>query len=477
MFGLQRFFRGRRNQTSDTSEVARTEPLVRNGGGPANEPDMRDRIDASRSAIAPATSLSSYEGCVEQRSTRHIAGWMVNLANPLEHPEFEVGIADKTERIIAHDRADRDTRWLQTAPANRAAHGFHLVLLNNISEAECDRLFVRPVGGGQPIPNAAHQQARYRPIRHVALDVVDNCNLRCPFCVYDYRNVHRTNFMTDEVFDAAIRLMPYVGTGHFWLSCLHEPTMHPRFASLIERIPWEYRSNTFYTTNLSRRMPQEYYDTLGRSGLDFINVSIESRDPVIYERMREGARHRIFTENWEQLLAACKSGSAPPALGYIIMAYRSNLAEIPDLVAHLREEKDASFIDIRYTYDMAHIPDEFKQVEFLNHHEWRWLQSELAQYPSHEVHLSLPPALAAPPLSKTSLPPAPTAPPPLPTIVPGEFEFRVSYDGAVCVSPIYSSNRPDVVPDLAKTNIMDIHDAVEFILSLDTKLCGSVPKE
>jgi molybdenum cofactor biosynthesis enzyme MoaA len=452
MLELGAIFRRKRYHVPDTVP-ARMEASAQNGESPAHESGMRGRTDAITSA---APGLASYQGCVEQRSTRHIAGWIVNSARPLEYPEFEVVIADrKPEIILARGRADRGARWLKTAPAD--AHGFHLVLPNNISETNRNQLIVRPVGGGQPIPNAAHQQARYRPIRHVALDVVNNCNLRCPFCVYDYTKTHRTNLMSEEIFDAAIRLLPYVGVGHFWLSCLHEPTMHPRFASFIERVPWEYRSNIFFTTNLTRRMPQEYYDVLGRSGLDFINVSMESRDPVVYQRMRKGARHRTFVENWEKLLAACKSGSAPPKLHYIVMAYKSNLTELPGLVAYLREERGASFVDIRYTFDMKHISKEFKEAEFLSYSEWRWLQSELAQYPAHEVHLSLPRSVAS------------SENPNSDTIVPGEFEFRISYDGKVCVSPIYSANRPDVVPDLAESNILDIHDPVTFLLVLDSK--------
>jgi molybdenum cofactor biosynthesis enzyme MoaA len=474
MLGLGAIFRGKQNSAPDTPSAARAEASVENGRGPGG---VRDGIDPVMSAAPRAIWPRSYQGCLEQRSTRHVAGWIVNPASPLEHPELEVIVANRrVEIIVARGRADRDARWLQTAPPDGAAHGFHLVLPNSISEAERDHLIVRPVGGGHPIPNAAVQQTRYRPIRHVALDVVDNCNLRCPFCVYDYSNTHRTHLMSVEIFDAAIRLMPYVGVGHFWLSCLHEPTMHPRFANLIERVPWEYRSNIFFTTNLSRRMPQEYYDVLGRSGLDFINVSIESRDPVIYERMREGARHSTFMNNWEQLLAACRSGSAPPKLHYIIMAYKSNLTEIPGLVGHLRDERRASFVDIRHTFDMQHISKEFKQAEFLNYREWRWLQSQLAQYPTHEVHLSLPRWVASTvdsdPTNSDVVPMQSRPPVTLPTILPGEFEFRVSYDGTVCVSPIYSTDRPDVIPDLAQSNILDIHDPVEFLLAVDSKVAS-----
>jgi len=331
---------------------------------------------------------------------------------------------------------------------------------------ERNRLAVPPVGGGPQSSVVEPQQKDFRPIHHFAMDIVDNCNLRCPFCLYDYQNTHRTNVMSDEVFDAAIRLIPFVGEGHFWLSCLHEPTMHPQFARFIERIPPEHRGNVFYTSNFARRMPAAYYDVIGRSGLAFINVSIESRDPTIYEHFRKGARYPIFMESWEQLLAACRAGTAPPKLRYIIMAYKSNMTEIPELIAYLREERDAAFIDVRYTYDEAHIDADFKRQEYLDASEWLWLKSALAQYPASELSVCPPPGLcdpAAHPANQGTEGSEDYA------VTQGEYEFRVSWSGRLCVAPIYRANRPACVPDLLETNIANIEDPVQFFHALGSE--------
>ncbi len=487
MFGIKRLFSNRSRDVPRSSAAS---------------------LQAPPPAVRPA-----YQGLVEQLSTRHVAGWMVDPARPGEAPDFEVVLTGgPAPMIIAEGRAARQTDWLAHPPSSGPAHGFHMVLPANLSESERQRLRVRPAGGGPALAHAKHPQQDYKPIRYAALDIVDNCNLRCPFCLYDYATTHRTNTMSDEVFDAAIRLMPYVGEGHFWLSCLHEPTMHPQFASMIERIPAEFRSNIFYTSNLSRRMPQEYYDVLGRSGLNHLNVSIESRNPELYERMRKGAKHRIFMESWEKLLAACQSGPNPPKIRYIMMAYKSNLREIPELVAYLRDERMASFIDVRYTFNMSHIDGAFKQEEFLDPEEWHWLAAQLGHYPPSEVNLSLPPGLPPhggapqpelpepaaalptaalptaalpaaepPPPVPEAAPPAPepapfaAAPEPAPAvpsghrpvIQPGVFEFRVSYNGKACIAPIYAAHRPDAVPDLTEINILDLHDPVDFLRSLD----------
>ena len=76
-------------------------------------------------------------------------------------------------------------------------------------------------------------RTRFEPISHVAMDIVNNCNLRCPFCVYDYANTHNTRFMSEATFESALRLIPYVTDGNFWLSCLHEATLHPTLVTIL----------------------------------------------------------------------------------------------------------------------------------------------------------------------------------------------------------------------------------------------------
>ena len=98
-----------------------------------------------------------------------------------------------------------------------------------LTEPEREHIEVRPVATGLPLQLDPALQTRWEPIRFVAMDIVNNCNLRCPFCVYDYEGVNTTKLMKDEVFDAVLRLLPLIGQECLWLSCLHEPTMHPQF--------------------------------------------------------------------------------------------------------------------------------------------------------------------------------------------------------------------------------------------------------
>jgi hypothetical protein len=400
-------------------------------------------------------------GYLAERSTRHVAGWVYQPDAPNERVDFEVVCTlPGAERTIARGRAAHYHRLLELQGMGDASYAFRVLFTEPVTEAERDHIEVRPLATGRAIPQDPNLRSRWEPIKFVAMDIVDNCNLRCPFCVYDYANVHTTNLMSDEVYEKALTLLPLVGAEQFWLSCLHEPTMHPKLTEFITRIPREHRDNIFYTTNLARRMRPDYYETLADSGLHHVNISIESRDPAIYERMRKGARFRIFMESWDQLVRAFEQGSAPPRLHYVVLAYKSNLREIPELVEYLRNERRGAIIDVRHTFDQPHIPTEFKAAEYLDEDEWKWLQAELARYTADQVVLSLPSALV----------------PPTPIAVKSEsrhlrqegaFCMRLTYDGTMMIYPAMADETLPVNPDDAHvSNIKDLGDPAAFFAAL-----------
>ena len=230
-------------------------------------------------------------------------------------------------------------RYLRNCRSAMAATDSVSCSPNHLRNRNVTTVIVRASRTQTALELAPELRTVFEPVSHIAMDIVNNCNLRCPFCVYDYSNTRSTKVMSEDTFDSALRLIPYVTDGNFWLSCEHEATMHPALLHFIEKIPRQWRRKVMYTTNLARPMPTAYFDALAESDLHHLNISLESLNPEIYERMRKGARWRIFAKNWDTLIAACQSGSAPPRLRYNIMAYRSNLSEIPQLVEYLRNER------------------------------------------------------------------------------------------------------------------------------------------
>ena len=435
------------------------------------------RTRAPETAASPPPIMQAqpagHLGMLDQVSGHHVEGWVTSRSQPASRVEYEVVLSGENE-ILARGVADQFRHGLHAAGIGDGAHGFHSRLPRLLDEQERGRVIVRPVRDGAPLLRATPVIAGFEPVLHIAMDIVDNCNLRCPFCIYDYANTNVTHFMSDESMDAALRLLPYVRDGEFWFSCLHEPTMHPKLTSFIDKVPPQYRIKLFYTTNMAKRMPASYYTWLADSGLHHINISIESLQPELYERMRKGARHRIFREGWDALMLAMEHGSALPRLRYVVMVYKSNLRELPEMVRYLLEERRAWQVELRYTFDVPHLPPEFREREFLDPGEWLELRDALAAFPTDRVLLLMPPA--GPPPAGEASPDAAAAVVASPEgivasprpVIADYYMLRMSWDGSLRVFGVLAESRNDqaIEVQLADMNIRDIGDPMAFLDSL-----------
>lgn len=228
-------------------------------------------------------------------------------------------------------------------------------------------------------------------IEYIAADIVNNCNLRCPFCLVDYSGVKKTDLMTEETFRSLLRLAPAAPEGTFWISCLHEPTLHPKLGEFIEMIPREQRRKFWFTTNLARPLPAALIETFATSGFHHINISLDTLDDELFAFLRKHGKLKTFRQNLDLLVDAFRRTPGAPAIRYITMAYRSNLHEIPGMVRWMNESALASQIEIRYTFNAAPISDEFRQEQFLTRDEWQTLDRALREQPYTNYLLIQPP--------------------------------------------------------------------------------------
>jgi MoaA/NifB/PqqE/SkfB family radical SAM enzyme len=437
----------------------------------------------------PLERAPKFQGFVNERSINHVAGWVRNRFDPAERVTFEVAVITQgEERVIERGTADSFYTALAQQSVEDAFHGFQLIFKTPITEAERDAVIVRPVGNQTPLQLSPRLLTSFELLSFVAMDIVNNCNLRCPFCLFDYADTRSTRFMPEETFDSALRLIPHVNDAGFWLSCLHEPSLHPDFLRLIDRIPRQWRRKVMFTTNLAKRMPDSYYEALADSGVFHINLSLESLTPAIYEKFRKGARWPIFKENWDKLINAWKAAPAPPRLRYIIMAYQSNRAEIPALVKYLREERLAWQVEVRYTYEMSHIPENFVESEYLHGPEWDWLAAQLAGYSNEEVLLIQPLKVLETESSATALSPLQSStshvtvtPEPAdritarPTIHPAAFEkkpelplnIEVEWDGEITICGKW--DHPSERKRLAAKNIKDVDEPYDYLVAISNE--------
>lgn len=220
----------------------------------------------------------------------------------------------------------------------------------------------------------------FLPIKLVAMDITNNCNLRCPFCVTDYSGIRRTFNMEQSVYERLLELVPFVrDEGHFWLSCGNEPTLHPKFLDFIDLVPLAFRKKVAFCTNLARPLKDDYLERLANSGVFRISISMDSMSDPSFTLLRRGGRLRIFRDNIERFAKHLQASAAPPKIEVITMGFKSNYDEIPDMIRWTQENLNAFDHSVRYAWQAAHQDQAFMEREQLDHADWDRLEARLAR--------------------------------------------------------------------------------------------------
>lgn len=306
--------------------------------------------------------------------TNTIVGWALDLSAPDRRLVVECLYGD---RVLATGIADQPREDVRQTGLGDGYCGFRLTPDWDASREAGDAVVRVRVQGTHHVIG---HEVRLDPeafLWLVAADVVDNCNLRCPFCLYDYSTVTKTHLMSETTFAKLASLARAVPAGQFYISCLHEPTLHPRLNDLLALIPGDVRHKVFFTTNLARPLKDADFEAWARSGLHHINVSLDTLVPERFAVLRKFGRFDVFTANLDRLADTFRRVPGAPALRYITMAFKSNLDEIPEVVRVSRDRWLSSGHEIRYTFNVAHITDEFRRREYLFPSDWENLTRRL----------------------------------------------------------------------------------------------------
>lgn len=315
----------------------------------------------------------SFEGVLDSTEGGLVRGWAFDSTRPDAPVRVTLTLSTGWHTTIAADQPRPD---LLASGFGNGAHGFVCHLPFGYANGQPASVTARIDGAAFELRNSPAPVAASHPVQLVAGDIVSNCNLRCPFCIVDYENIRGLRQMPLATFVKSLTLLPLVPDGGFWLSCMHEPTMHAEFPTMLEAIPPELRQKVSFTSNLCRPMSDETLQRIGQSGVHSIRVSFDSMAPALFAQLRKGGRFEVFIDNLRRISQAVRSANRGTVLHVISMAFRDNHAELPELVRRCREEFGATVHEVRFMYYAPHLAD-WGNEHMLSREQWDALKTTL----------------------------------------------------------------------------------------------------
>lgn len=136
--------------------------------------------------------------------------------------------------------------------------------------------------------------------RHLIVDVVNQCGLKCPICPNGCGEIPRkTSRMHPELFSDIIdTLGPWLYT--LTLTNWGEPLSHPQLPELL-KIARRSPAYIGFSTNL-QYLPDTLMDQIIQSGVDEIGISIDGSNSETYKKYRIGGDFDTAIKNMKRLV-------------------------------------------------------------------------------------------------------------------------------------------------------------------------------
>jgi cyclic pyranopterin phosphate synthase len=155
-----------------------------------------------------------------------------------------------------------------------------------------------------------------RPVEYLRVSLTDRCNYRCVYCMpaAGLPWLRRADLLTDDEVVEVVRQLSLLGLRRVRLTG-GEPTLRPTLVSLVSRLralgTLDDLSLSTNGVRLAALAP-----ALAAAGLDRVNVSVDSLDPV---RAAAIARRAVGLDPVVALEAAERAGLAPVKVNVVVM--------------------------------------------------------------------------------------------------------------------------------------------------------------
>jgi GTP 3',8-cyclase len=154
-----------------------------------------------------------------------------------------------------------------------------------------------------------------RKIHYLRISLTDHCNLRCIYCMPEEMTFRPpASMMQDDEVQLLTRLFADLGIDKVRLTG-GEPTTRAHIVELVHGIAVTpgIRSVSMTTNGM---LLKKLAKPLADAGLERINVSIDTMDPVKFQRL---TRWGELEEVWEGILAAETAGLKPVKLNAVVV--------------------------------------------------------------------------------------------------------------------------------------------------------------
>jgi cyclic pyranopterin phosphate synthase len=202
-----------------------------------------------------------------------------------------------------------------------------------------------------------------RDIHYLRISLTDRCNLRCVYCMpEDITFRPRAELMQDDELLRLVSLTTELGFHKFRLTG-GEPTVRANIVDIVRGIAQTpgVRSLSMTTNGL---LLKDLARPLAGAGLQRVNVSIDTLDPVKFKRLTRWGR---VEDVWAGIEAAEAAGLLPMKLNAVIVR-GYNEADVVDLAGlTLYHPWQMRFIEMMPFGDVA----EFQQAQVVTAQEMR----------------------------------------------------------------------------------------------------------
>lgn len=191
-----------------------------------------------------------------------------------------------------------------------------------------------------------------RRIDYLRISLTDRCNLRCVYCMPELgmKFMPRPELLTTDELLLVVRAAARAGFRKIRLTG-GEPTLRPDLVELVRAIKSVPGIEHMAMTTNGLRLAK-LAQPLKDAGLDRVNISIDTLDPLKFRQITRGGR---LEHVWEGIQAAERVGLLPIKLNSVIIR-GLNDDEVPQLAAlTLRFPWEVRFIEVMPLTGVANI--------------------------------------------------------------------------------------------------------------------------